>query len=165
MEMDPIGGIADFRRDNVPPIRRVCSAFVALCRDLHLLDDLRGGRARGLRRSRRRRTLGRRVVRIAAISSIDTSDTYVCPVGKRLTHRTATEETDKVLRPLLDGCLGKVHPQKDCTPSKQRRVAHRQNEAVLDRVQVQLDQRPDATNRASGIRLSAPCRRCGSGSS
>jgi hypothetical protein len=49
MEMDPIVGI-DVRRDNVPPIRRVCSGFVALCRDLHLLDDLRGGRARGLRR-------------------------------------------------------------------------------------------------------------------
>jgi len=98
MEMDPIVGIADFRRDNVPPIRRVCSGFVALCRDLHLLDDLRGGRARGLRRGRRRRTLGRRVIRIAAISSIDASDTYVCPVGKRLTYCTATEETDKVLR-------------------------------------------------------------------
>lgn len=47
---------------------------------------------------RRRRTLGRRVIRIAAISSIDASDTYVCPVGKRLTYCTATEETDKVLR-------------------------------------------------------------------
>ena len=35
---------------------------------------------------------------MAALSSFDTSDTYVCPVGKRLTYRTATEETDKVLR-------------------------------------------------------------------
>src|SRR5262245_41905887 len=96
--MHPIVGIADFRRDNVPPIRRVCSRFVALCRDLHLLDDLRGGRARGLRRGRRRRTLGRRVVRIAATSSIDTKDTYVCPVGKRLTYRMATEAAGKVFR-------------------------------------------------------------------
>ena len=30
--------IADFRRDNGPAIRKVCQQFVALCRDLHLLD-------------------------------------------------------------------------------------------------------------------------------
>jgi transposase len=30
--------IADFRRDNGPAIRKVCSRFVALSRDLHLLD-------------------------------------------------------------------------------------------------------------------------------
>src|SRR5262245_48970938 len=108
--MHPIVGIADFRRDNVPPIRRVCSRFVALCRDLHLLGDLRGGRARGLRRGRPRRTLGRRVVRIAATSSIDTkSDTYVCPVGNDLTYRMATEEAGKVLR-----ALGRMPTQ--CAP-------------------------------------------------
>src|SRR5262245_41905888 len=50
------------------------------------------------------------------------------------------------------------------TPSKQRRVAHWETEAVLDRVQARLDERPDATNQASGMRLSAPCRRRGSGS-
>lgn len=30
--------IADFRRDNGPAIRKVCAQFVALCRELHLLD-------------------------------------------------------------------------------------------------------------------------------
>jgi transposase len=30
--------IADFRRDNGPAIRRVCAQFVALCRDIDLLD-------------------------------------------------------------------------------------------------------------------------------
>ena len=30
--------IADFRRDNGPAIRRVCAQFVALCRNLHLLN-------------------------------------------------------------------------------------------------------------------------------
>ena len=33
--------IADFRRDNGPAIRSVCRRFVALCRNLHLLDDTR----------------------------------------------------------------------------------------------------------------------------
>ena len=30
--------IADFRRDNGPAIRKVCQQFVALCRDINLLD-------------------------------------------------------------------------------------------------------------------------------
>ena len=30
--------IADFRRNNGPAIRRVCTQFVSLCRNLHLLD-------------------------------------------------------------------------------------------------------------------------------
>jgi hypothetical protein len=30
--------IADFRRDNGPAIRKVCQQFVALCRDIDLLD-------------------------------------------------------------------------------------------------------------------------------
>ena len=30
--------IADFRRDNGPAIRKVCTQFVALCRDIDLLD-------------------------------------------------------------------------------------------------------------------------------
>jgi transposase len=33
--------IADFRKDNGPAIRSVCRRFVALCRDLHLLDEAR----------------------------------------------------------------------------------------------------------------------------
>ena len=31
--------IADFRKDNGPAIRSVCRRFVALCRNLHLLDE------------------------------------------------------------------------------------------------------------------------------
>ena len=33
--------IADFRKDNGPAIRSVCRRFVALCRNLHLLDEAR----------------------------------------------------------------------------------------------------------------------------
>jgi hypothetical protein len=33
--------IADFRRDNGTAIRKVCRRFVALCRNLHLLDEPR----------------------------------------------------------------------------------------------------------------------------
>ncbi len=31
--------IADFRKDNGPALRKVCRQFVALCRQMHLLDD------------------------------------------------------------------------------------------------------------------------------
>src|SRR5262245_27795346 len=50
--------------------------------------------------------------------------------------------------PLLSHSAG----TRTCSMS---RVAHWENEAVLDRVQARLDQRPDATNQASGMRLSA----------
>jgi len=50
-------------------------------------------------------------------------DTYVCPVGKRLTYCMATEEARKVLRRHLRN-----------VPANNARVAHCENEAVLDRV-------------------------------
>ena len=31
--------IADFRKDNGPALRKVCRQFVALCRQMHLLDN------------------------------------------------------------------------------------------------------------------------------
>ena len=50
--------------------------------------------------------------------------------------------------------------KKDCTPSKQRRVARWESEAVLDRVQARLDQRPDAmiVRRSTAELPSAPSR-------
>ena len=72
------------------------------------------------------------------------SDTYVCPAGERLTYRMTTEEAGKVLRRYWTDACGTCALKKHCTPSKQRRVARWENEAVLDRMQARLDQRPDA---------------------
>jgi transposase len=72
------------------------------------------------------------------------SDTYVCPAGERLTYRMTTEEAGKVLRRYWTDACGTCALKEHCTPSKQRRVARWENEAVLDRVQARLDQRPDA---------------------
>ena len=55
-----------------------------------------------------------------------------------------TEETGKVLRRYWTDACGTCALKAHCTPSKQRRVARWENEAVLDRVQARLDQRPDA---------------------
>jgi transposase len=72
------------------------------------------------------------------------SDTYVCPAGERLTYRMTTEEAGKVLRRYWTDACGTCALKEHCTPSKQRRVARWENEAVLDRAQARLDQRPDA---------------------
>lgn len=72
------------------------------------------------------------------------SDTYVCPAGERLTYRMTTEEAGKVLRRYWTNVCGTCALKQHCTPSKQRRIARWENEAVLERVQSRLDQRPDA---------------------
>jgi hypothetical protein len=72
------------------------------------------------------------------------SDTYVCPAGERLTYRMTTEEAGKVLHRYWTNACGTCALKQDCTPSKQRRIARWEKEAVLDRVQERLDQRPDA---------------------
>lgn len=72
------------------------------------------------------------------------TDTYVCPAGERLTYRMTTEEAGNILRRywtnVCEACALKQH----CTPSKQRRITRWENEAVLERAQSRLDQRPDA---------------------
>src|SRR6185503_8792546 len=72
------------------------------------------------------------------------NDTYVCPAGERLTYRMTTEEAFKVLRRYWTDACRTCPLKAHCTPSKQRRVARWENEAVLDLVQARLDHRPDA---------------------
>jgi hypothetical protein len=63
--------IADFRRDNGPAIREVCRRFVALCRNLHLLDDARiaidGSKFKAVNHREKNFTHDRLKRRIAAI--------------------------------------------------------------------------------------------------
>ena len=72
------------------------------------------------------------------------ADIYVCPAGERLTYRMTTEESGKMLRRYWTSTCGTCPLKHHCTPSKQRRIARWEKEAVLDRVQERLDQRPDA---------------------
>ena len=72
------------------------------------------------------------------------TDTYVCPAGERLTYRMTTEEEGKVLRRYWTSVCGACALKQHCTPSKQRRIARWENEAILERVQSRLDQRPNA---------------------
>jgi transposase len=63
--------IADFRRDNGPAMRKVCRQFVALCRDLHLLDAARvaidGSKFKAVNNREKNFTHDRLKRRIAAI--------------------------------------------------------------------------------------------------
>ena len=72
------------------------------------------------------------------------TDTYICPAHERLTYRMTTEEGGKVLRRYWTSCCEACALKKHCTPSKQRRIARWEHEAVLERVQDRLDRRPDA---------------------
>src|SRR5262249_24704901 len=72
------------------------------------------------------------------------TDTYVCPAGKRLTYRMTNGEAGKMLRRYWTSSYGACALKQHCTPAKQRRVTRWEGEAVLDRVQERLDQRPDA---------------------
>src|SRR3977135_1619746 len=71
--------IADFSPDNGPAIRKVCSRFVALCRDLHLIDGnavaIDGSKFKAVNHREKNFSKNRLAKRIAAIES--TIDRYL----------------------------------------------------------------------------------------
>lgn len=76
--------IADFRRDNGPAIRKVCARFVALCRDLDLLDGgtvaIDGSKFKGVNHREKNFTHGRLMRRMAAIEA--TIDRYLTELDR-----------------------------------------------------------------------------------
>lgn len=72
------------------------------------------------------------------------SDAYICPAGERLSYRMTNVEAGKVLRRYWTNVCEACALKRHCTPGKQRRITRWEHEAVLERVQERLDQRPDA---------------------
>src|SRR6185312_13321528 len=76
--------IADFRRDNGPAIRRVCAQFVALCRNLHLLDvasvAIDGSKFKAVNHREKNFTHDRLARRMAAIEG--TIDRYLAELDR-----------------------------------------------------------------------------------
>jgi transposase len=76
--------IADFRRDNGPAIRGVCAQFVALCRNLHLLDipsvAIDGSKFKAVNHREKNFTQGRLARRMAAIEG--TIDRYLSELDR-----------------------------------------------------------------------------------
>lgn len=76
--------IADFRRDNGAAIRKVCAQFVALCRNLQLLDvgsvAIDGSKFKAVNHREKNFTQGRLARRMAAIES--TIDRYLTELDR-----------------------------------------------------------------------------------
>jgi transposase len=76
--------IADFRRDNGFAIRRVCAQFVALCRNLHLLDSasvaIDGSKFKAVNHREKNFTQDRLTRRMAAIEG--TIDRYLAELDR-----------------------------------------------------------------------------------
>ena len=76
--------IADFRRDNGPAIRKVCAQFVALCRNLHLLDAasvaIDGSKFKAVNHREKNFTQDRLARRMAAIEG--TIDRYLAELDR-----------------------------------------------------------------------------------
>ena len=76
--------IADFRRDNGPAIREVCAQFVALCRNLHLLDvasvAIDGSKFKAVNHREKNFTQDRLARRMAAIEG--TIDRYLAELDR-----------------------------------------------------------------------------------
>ena len=66
------------------------------------------------------------------------NDTYVCPANERLTYRMTTEDAGKLMRRYWTNVCGSCALKTHCTPSKERRIARWEGEAVLDQVQARL---------------------------
>jgi len=73
------------------------------------------------------------------------SDSYGCPMGKRLTHRFASVEEGKTLHIYFNtaacqACAARAR----CTTGRERRIRRWEHEDVLEAVQKRLDGTPDA---------------------
>ena len=74
----------------------------------------------------------------------ETDDTYRCPAGERAIYRfTVGRERPDIAQVLVFG-LSAVSDQPKCTTGEYRRIARWEHEAVLERMQARLDQRPQA---------------------
>ena len=88
-----------------------------------------------------------------------TSDTYLCPAGRRLEpryHSTAARNLKKVdycNREACRACL--LRPR--CTHNSYRRVTRLENEAVLDRAEARLTARPELLDQCAATVMHCSC--------
>jgi Transposase DDE domain len=70
-------------------------------------------------------------------------DIYRCPAGERLTYRFTNQENGKMLRRYWTNACQSCALKAQCTTGPQRRISRWEHEAVLERVQLRLDQDPN----------------------
>jgi transposase len=74
----------------------------------------------------------------------ETDDTYRCPAGERAIHRMTVVEKGQTLHKYWSSACPRCPLKPKCTPGKHRRIVRWEHEAVLDRMQARLNQRPQA---------------------
>jgi transposase len=124
--------IADFRKDNGPAIRKVCQQFVALCRDIRLLDAglvaIDGSRfkavnakARNFTREKLRRKLGEIDAAVQRyLAELDRADAVLATTGSALPEARLERTTRKLahLRKQADR-LRAIETRMDATGESQ----------------------------------------------
>jgi len=71
-------------------------------------------------------------------------DTYRCPAGERAIHGMTVVEKSQTMHRYWSSACPRCPLKPKCTPSKQRRITRWEHEAVLERMQARLNQRPQA---------------------
>ncbi len=74
----------------------------------------------------------------------EADDTYRCPAGERAIHRMTVVEKGQTLHKYWSSACPRCPLKPKCTTGKQRRIARWEHEAVLERMQARLNQRPQA---------------------
>jgi transposase len=75
---------------------------------------------------------------------VDDDDEYRCPAGQRAIYRLTRVENGLTLRRYWSSACPSCLQKSKCTTGKNRRISRWEHEAVLERMQSRLDQRPDA---------------------
>ena len=75
---------------------------------------------------------------------IEEDDEYRCPAGERAIYRLTRVENGLTLRRYWSSACPRCLQKSKCTTGKNRRITRWEHEAVLERMQSRLDQRPDA---------------------
>jgi transposase len=75
---------------------------------------------------------------------IEADDEYRCPAGERAIRRMAVVENGMTLHKYWSSACPQCPLKSKCTTGKNRRIARWEHEAVLERMQLQLNRRPQA---------------------
>jgi transposase len=70
-------------------------------------------------------------------------DEYECPAGERLVRRMTSDEKGLTIHRYWTSVCGECVLKDRCTTGKERRVSRWEHEDVVERLQTQLDKRPD----------------------
>jgi len=74
---------------------------------------------------------------------IPEDDEYKCPAGERAIYRFSRKEKDKTIRRYWSSACINCSVKPQCTTGQYRRISRWEHEAVLDRVEMQINQEPE----------------------